>query len=151
MWLWAASHVILFLQTLPCLHGPIDQDSAALPSLITSVPIIKTWESFSSIAEVLQLSEHVISAQWHGLSSDAFSLWSSVSGTQAPFPGMNKMFSGDVSPDHVVPFHYSRKVQNLVTGWFSPFFFFFSFFRWTLLGHLHLILLTNVSDEHPSY
>ena len=49
-----------------------------------------------------------VSPQWHGLSSDAFSLWSSVSGTQAPFPGMNKMFSGDIFPDHAVPFHTSK-------------------------------------------
>ena len=54
-----------------------------------------------------------VSPQWHGLSSDAFSLWSSVSGTQAPFPGMNKMFSGDIFPDHAVPFHYSRRSKTL--------------------------------------
>ena len=44
--------VISLLQTLHYLHGPIDQDSAALPSLIPSIPIVKTCASFSSIAEV---------------------------------------------------------------------------------------------------
>lgn len=51
--------VILLLQSLHCLRGPTDQDSAAVPSLITSIPIVKTHASFSSTGEALVLSEHV--------------------------------------------------------------------------------------------
>ena len=50
--------VISLLQTLHYLHGPIDQDSAALPSLIPSIPIVKTCVLQLNCRSVLQ-SEHM--------------------------------------------------------------------------------------------
>lgn len=138
--------VILVLQSLHCLHDPIDQDSAAVPSLITSLPIVKTHESFSSTGEALVLSEHIFplddmachltrslsEAQW--VEQKLLSLeWISFLGTS---------FLTTLSPST-----REKKVQNPVTGRFSPVFL----LPRTPLGHLHLLLLTNVSDEHPPY
>ena len=89
---------------------------------IPSDPIVKKYQSFNSLTQVLVLSEYAFFLSWR-MASYSFSLWGSESGTQAPFFVMNTMFSRDISLDQTAPSPTVRWPRTLspVPWWSSPF------------------------------
>ena len=114
---------MLHLWTLPWVMVLwIDQGSGAAPALIPNDSKAKKYQFFSSVAEVLVLSEYTyFSVVAHGFLpflSVKLRDWNSAS-----LPIMNAMLSKDIFLDHTAPSHCSKSMITLTPDpWLlSPF------------------------------
>ena len=91
-------------------------------SFLPTDPIVRKYPFFSSIAEVLVLSDYTCPCScgpWHL----TFPPYEAQSGTPPPSPVMSALLSRDIHLEQTAPSHCSRRFITLplVLWWFRPF------------------------------
>ena len=140
---WTVNH--LGPTALHWFHGVMDWPRLICwPPLSTRDKVIKKYQSCSSIAEVLVLSEYPLFPQLWPMASYTVSVCSSVSGMQVPFPVINKMLSRDIFYDLITPFPTIRGCITL-----SPDdLVIFLLLPWTPLGCLYSSLELSLMNTY---